>query len=135
MGSTSYFVIVSREDHVIFEADLGTGTKKDDSSHLHQFILHAALDPIDDRLWDSGAMNLRVVDKFNDLLVSAYVTAARTRLLLLHDNRNDDGIHAFFKEVHELVLKVQLNPFQQTNAPIQVPTFDQRVRLVGRKYL
>jgi hypothetical protein len=33
------------------------------------------------------------------------------------------------------VLKVQLNPFQQTNAPIQVPTFDQRVRLVGRKYL
>jgi len=24
---TSYFVIVSREDHVIYEADLGTGTK------------------------------------------------------------------------------------------------------------
>lgn len=132
---TSYFVIVSREDHVIYEADLGSGTKKDDSSHLQQFILHAALDPIDDRLWDASGMNLRVVDKFNDLLVSAYVTAGRTRLLLLHDNRNDDGIHAFFKEVHELVLKVQLNPFQEANAPITVPTFDQRVRLVGRKYL
>lgn len=74
-------------------------SQKDDSSHLQQFILHAALDPIDDRLWDASGMNLRVVDKFNDLLVSAYVTAGRTRLLLLHDNRNDDGIHAFFKEV------------------------------------
>jgi hypothetical protein len=52
-------------------------------------------------------MNLRVVDKFNDLLVSAYVTAARTRLLLLHDNRNDDGIHAFFKEVRGLALPLQ----------------------------
>lgn len=38
-------------------------------------------------------------------------------------------------QVHELVLKVQLNPFQEANAPITVPTFDQRVRLVGRKYL
>ena len=27
MGSTSYFVIVSREDHPIYEADLGTGNK------------------------------------------------------------------------------------------------------------
>lgn len=38
-------------------------------------------------------------------------------------------------QVHELVLKVLLNPFQEANAPIKVPTFDQRVRLVGRKYL
>eukprot|EP00959_Pyramimonas_sp_CCMP1952_P309563 6478501-Pyramimonas_sp.AAC.1 len=27
MGSTNYFVIVSREDHPIYEADLGTGSK------------------------------------------------------------------------------------------------------------
>lgn len=44
-----------------------------------------------------------------------------TRLMLLHDSRNDDGIKSFFQEVHELyikasvafwlVYKIPLNPF------------------------
>lgn len=38
---TSYFVIVSREDHVIYEADLGSGTKVRAWLHLAQ-----TLDPI-----------------------------------------------------------------------------------------
>jgi hypothetical protein len=38
MGSTSYFVIVSREDHVIFEADLGTGTKVCSLMRLQQTL-------------------------------------------------------------------------------------------------
>lgn len=29
-----------------------------------------------------------------------------TRLMLLHDSRNDDGIKSFFQEVHELYIKV-----------------------------
>mmetsp|Transcript_39982 Transcript_39982/g.76474 ORF Transcript_39982/g.76474 Transcript_39982/m.76474 type:complete len:137 (-) Transcript_39982:222-632(-) len=136
MGTTCYFVIVSREDHVLFETDFGSGSKQqDDSSHLHQFILHAALDSIDDRIWDTSSMQLKVVDKFNDMLVSAFVTASRMRLMLLHDARNEDGIKAFFQEVYELVLKVQMNPFQDKNATIKIPMFDQRLRLIARKYL
>eukprot|EP00241_Pyramimonas_parkeae_P009140 CAMPEP_0114263420 /NCGR_PEP_ID=MMETSP0058-20121206/22496_1 /TAXON_ID=36894 /ORGANISM="Pyramimonas parkeae, CCMP726" /LENGTH=103 /DNA_ID=CAMNT_0001379691 /DNA_START=246 /DNA_END=557 /DNA_ORIENTATION=+ len=103
MGTTCYFVIVSREDHVLFETDFGSGSK--------------------------------VVDKFNDMLVSAFVTASRMRLMLLHDARNEDGIKAFFQEVYELVLKVQMNPFQDKNATIKIPMFDQRLRLIARKYL
>jgi hypothetical protein len=46
------------------------------------------------------------VDRFNNLQVTAYVTAGGTRFLLLHDGKNDDSIRAFFTEVHELYLRV-----------------------------
>jgi hypothetical protein len=91
---------------------------------------------------------LKAIDRFNDLVVSVYVTAGHilcvcdfncysdkknaekmengiyviffafsvgvyfpwlilhTRLMLLHDSRNDDGIKSFFQEVHELYIKV-----------------------------
>eukprot|EP00959_Pyramimonas_sp_CCMP1952_P346267 7252262-Pyramimonas_sp.AAC.2 len=48
----------------------------------------------------------QTVDKFNDLYVTAFVTAGMARLLLLHDARNEDGIRAFLSDVHELYLKV-----------------------------
>lgn len=50
----------------------------------------------------------QVVDKFNDLLVSAYVTGGHTRLLMLHEARTPEhGIIQFFSEVHELYVKVR----------------------------
>lgn len=34
-------------------------SQKDESSHLHQFILHAALDMVEERLWDTSSCYLK----------------------------------------------------------------------------
>ncbi|BAT79269.1 hypothetical protein VIGAN_02212300 [Vigna angularis var. angularis] len=106
MATTACFIIVSRNDIPIYEAEVGVAAKREDAAQLHQFILHAALDIVQDLAWTTSAMYLKSVDRFNELMVSVYVTAGHTRLMLLHDSRNDDGIKSFFQEVHELYIKV-----------------------------
>ncbi|BBG96214.1 SNARE-like superfamily protein [Prunus dulcis] len=107
MATTACFVIVSRNDIPIYEAEVGSAAKREDAAQLHQFILHAALDIVQDLAWTTSAMYLKAIDRFNDLVVSVYVTAdIHTRLMLLHDSRNDDGIKSFFQEVHELYIKL-----------------------------
>ena len=56
------------------------------------------------------------------------------RCMLLHDVRNEDGIRNFFHDVHELYVKVLMNPFHGFNTPIASPLFDARVKVLGRKY-
>ena len=46
-------------------------------------------------------------------------------------------VHAagnFFNDVHELYVKVLMNPFHAFNAPIASQLFDARVKVLGRKY-
>lgn len=83
----------------------------------------------------SAANFLRVVDRHNELLVSAYVTAGGTRFMLLHDGRNEDGIRGFCTEVHELYTKLLLNPFYAPHSRIDSRDFDTRVRAAARRYL
>jgi hypothetical protein len=66
--------------------------------------------------------------------VSAFVTAAQIRFLLLHDGRSDDVIKAFFRDVHELYLKVMLNPFFMPSSRISTPGFTQKVRILARQH-
>ncbi|KAF8389379.1 hypothetical protein HHK36_026074 [Tetracentron sinense] len=75
MASTTCFIIVSRNDIPIYEAEVGSAVKKEDAAHQHQFILHVALDIVQDLAWTTSAMFLKAVDRFNDLVVSVYVTA------------------------------------------------------------
>lgn len=49
---------------------------------------------------------LKVVDKYNEWLVSSYLTASGMRFMLLHDARNEDSIRQFLIEVHETFVKV-----------------------------
>ena len=131
-GSTLSLVIVGK-DVPVYEAELGT--KRQDSNHLHQFILHAALDNVDEAMWGTQSMFLKAVDRYYELYVSAWVTAGHTKFLLLHEPRSEDGIKAFFQEIHELYLRIVLNPFQTQTSRIKNPAFDLRVRAAARRYL
>ncbi|KAJ9537757.1 hypothetical protein OSB04_030490, partial [Centaurea solstitialis] len=143
MSSTACFMIISRNDIPIYEAEVGTAPKKEEAAHQHQFILHAALDVVQDLAWTTSAMFLKAIDRFNDLVVSVYVTAghilllfvAHTRLMLLHDSRNDDGIKSFFQDVHELYIKILLNPLYLPGSRVTSSHFDTKVRALARKYL
>jgi trafficking protein particle complex subunit 2 len=42
------------------------------------------------------------------LQVSAYVTAAHIKFLLLHDGRNEESIKGFFRDVYDAYLRVGL---------------------------
>ena len=144
MVGLATFMIVSKEDVPQYECDFGRsgaqaaggapGGKKEDAAHLHQFVMHAALDFVDERQWETNAMNLKLVDRFNDLLVYAFVTAGGSRFLFLHDRRNEEKVREFFHEVHELYLRIQLNPFHSPRAPIVDETFDARVRESAKRH-
>lgn len=49
---------------------------------------------------------MQTVDRFNNLLVTAFVTPGNARFLLLHDGKNDEAVRSFFTEVYELYLRV-----------------------------
>lgn len=77
-------------------------------------------------------MYLKIVDKFNQWYVSAYVMASGTILLLLHDVQNTDGIRHFFSDVSEIYLRNMMNPLATKNLGV---AFDLKVRNLARKWL
>jgi hypothetical protein len=126
------FLIIGKNDVPLYEASLGTVKK--DIGHLNQFIIHAALDIVDEEAPLSPNMYLKTIDKFNDLYVSAYVTAANIRLMLVHDTKNDDGIKNFFIEVHENIVKAMMNPLFDVFRSFPA-AFDAKVKQSARRFL
>jgi hypothetical protein len=66
--------------------------------------------------------------------VSAFVTAAQVKFLLLHDGKSEDSIKLFFKDVYEVYLRVMMNPFFTARSPTKSPAFSQKVRNLARSY-
>ena len=100
------FVIVGKRDNPIYETEWLRGPKREERSHLNQFIIHAALDEVDELKWKNKNMYLGKVDSFNDIHVSSFVTACNFRLMMLHDGKNEDGVRNFFRDAYELAVKV-----------------------------
>ncbi|KIY46523.1 Sedlin [Fistulina hepatica ATCC 64428] len=105
-----------------------------DRSTIHM-IANAGLDAIENAMLKENAIYLKSVDQFNQWKISAFVTPGNTKLVLLHEGRNDDGIRSFFAEAWELYVKTMLNPFHTAHTPIRSPTFDSRVQASMKKWL
>ena len=126
-------------------------------NYLHEFVLHASLDNVDEAIWTTQSCYLKQVDRYYDLTVSAYATSSLVKFLLLHDSKNDDGIRSFFHDIHEYFIKVSrasspratralvtelldflqimLNPFHTQTTKITSKPFDEKVKLLAQKYL
>lgn len=85
--------------------------------------------------WKVSTTFLKTVDKYNELYISAYVTPGNVRFLLLHEAKNEDAVKQFFMEVHELYVKVLMNPFFELNQRIKSAHFDARVKNIAQSHL
>ncbi|RUS20951.1 trafficking protein particle complex subunit 2-like protein [Endogone sp. FLAS-F59071] len=135
MGSPYYFVIIGSKDNPVYEADLAPTSRPSSAADGIKFIIHSALDIVEEIQWNTNATYLKVVDKFNEFLISAFVSAGNTKFMLLHDTKSEDSIKNFFQDVHELYLKVLMNPFYEFNQPITNSYFDGKVRLIAKRFL
>jgi len=102
--------------------------------HLCQMVAHASLDSVEEVMEGTGSLYLRSVDRHNQWTVSAFI-ATSVKFILLHDNKNDDGIRLFFLDLWELYVKTSLNPFHTVNTPIRSPIFDSKVRICAKRNL
>jgi len=136
MPMRQHFCVIGKGDVPLFQLSLSGVASAAAKEDLVQFLLHASLDAVEQRQWQSGTMMFKSVDKFNDVHISAFVTAGHTKFLLLHDPHKDElPIKAFFYEVYELYIKVLMNPFYEKNSAITSKQFEERVRALGDKYL
>lgn len=77
-----YLAITGTKDCPIYELEFGTHRQGGDGvskfppqiKELNPFILHSALDIVEDLEWTTNNLYLKVVDNFYNYLVSAFVT-------------------------------------------------------------
>jgi len=62
-----------------------------------QFIVHAALDIVDQRAAATPAMFLKGIDKFNDMTVSSFVTASGTPRIYCYKARFPHALRLLFE--------------------------------------
>jgi len=86
--------------------------KQDDARHLRQFVIAAATDRLNERKWELTSAYLKIIDQFDsDLFVYAYCTQGNFQFVLLTTKREEGNVKAFFESMHEVVVKMRMNPF------------------------
>ncbi|CDK27755.1 unnamed protein product [Kuraishia capsulata CBS 1993] len=138
-----YFAMIGTKDNPIYELEIGTykqsgdGTPKfpTEMKELNPFIVHSALDIVEEVQWKNNQLYLKTIDSFYGYQVSAYVTPGNVKFMLLHDVKAEESIRQFFIEINDLYVKMLLSPFYNFNESIKSGSFDMRVRLLAKKYL
>lgn len=169
-----YFVIIGTKDNPLFECEFGTskGTSGDGISRFHdsqrhknQFIVHSALDIVEEVQWGTGSMYLKHVDRHQSSYISAFITGSNTKFMLLCNPEThatsrsslsssaaarasgapsgynptapavEESAKNFFLEVYDAWVKTIMSPFYSLNAPVRSPVFRARVLGAARKYL
>ena len=74
-------------------------------------------------------------DRDREGLTFRWTGPTQVKFLLLHEGRNEDAVRNFFLEVHELYVKLVMNPFYEHDTPITSPTFDRAVHALARRHL
>ena len=86
--------------------------KQDDARHLRQFVIASAIDRLNERKWELTSAYLKIIDQFDsDLFVYAYCTQGNFQFVLLTTKREEGNVKAFFESMHEVVVKMRMNPF------------------------
>ena len=78
---------------------------------------------------------MKVIDRFSNCLVSAYITPGGATFLLLHNGKSEDAIRAFFVEVNEAYAKYLMNPFADPDGVITSPQFDLHAKTSLKRYV
>ena len=134
----TYFAIVGTNDSPLFEySHSKTNTIQSPTSenkHLQQFITLAALDIVDEVVFQTQQLYLKIIDKHYEQNVSAFVMHCGLRLIVLHENLRQDDLGKFMTHCAELVRKLMLNPFWEQNSKITNNLFRQRVESLAIKY-
>ncbi|KAF4716240.1 RNA-binding protein 42 [Perkinsus olseni] len=145
-----FMMVDGKDDLPLYSADLSSSAgRRDDSPHLDQFVMHSSLDVIDEAMWATTDTFFPMVDRFNDFLISAFLGASNVRFLLLHRHtsirspqqleQDTQNIRTFFQEVHQLFVKVQMNPLYGLKwtggRQVRCKHFDSAVKELGRRLL
>lgn len=169
-----YFVIISPTDTPLFELTFGSSKaggngaahfKNGESSrYMNQFVVHAAIDVVEEVQWLSSNMWLKVIDHYapTNSHISCFITGTNVRFMLLHQPtvpstagagarastvsstsipqnptspQTEEAIRQFMTEVYELWVKTSMNPFFRIGDEIKSPVFRSRVTAAGRKWL
>eukprot|EP00466_Bigelowiella_natans_P015816 jgi/Bigna1/33961/e_gw1.4.134.1 len=131
-----YLAIVAKGDVLIYETKLpASGALARVPENQLQFIVHQALDSLDEKIWNTTNMYMKEIDRFNNMPVSAYVTAGHIKFMLLHQlGQDENSIKQFFNDLYKLYIKVAMNPFYLKNTPINSSSFNERVKILARNH-
>ncbi|KAK3050735.1 TRAPP subunit [Extremus antarcticus] len=86
-----YFAIVGTRDNPLFEIDFGTSKGgadgvarfRDEAKHMNQFIVHAAIDMVEEVQWHNKELYLKKVDSYQNNHIHCLLTGGNIKFMLL----------------------------------------------------